>query len=373
MFGRPDSKFKYYDIERLVKDYPAAYYYVVYGERSNGKTYSALSYALERRAKGEHFAYIRRWGEDIKPKTMNQLFAGHIANGVFSKLFPGYDEVVYRQGAYYLAKVNDKGKLDLDRDPLGFVFSLNAMEHNKSVSYPKITTVIFDEFLSRNGYLPNEFILFTNTLSTIIRDRNNVKVLMLGNTVNQYCPYFKEMGLVHVREQKQGTVDVYHYGDSSLEVVVEYAESAAKKGGKKSDDYFAFDNPELKMITGGAWEIAIYPHYDKKILPKEVVTDFFIEFNGEKVHGQIVSTDNLGFVYFFPKYDNIKDEENDIVYTDRVVPRYNYRRGFTRFKDPLTQWIMAALRENRAYYATNETGEIVRNFIMWSDSLSIKN
>ena len=41
-------KFKFYDIRRLLKDYPESYYYVVFGERSNGKTYSALDYALER-------------------------------------------------------------------------------------------------------------------------------------------------------------------------------------------------------------------------------------------------------------------------------------------------------------------------------------
>ena len=39
------KKFEFYDIRHLLKDYPKAYYYVVFGERSNGKTYSALDYA----------------------------------------------------------------------------------------------------------------------------------------------------------------------------------------------------------------------------------------------------------------------------------------------------------------------------------------
>ena len=63
-------KFDYYEIRRIIKDYPNAKYYMIYGERSNGKTYSALDYALERYAKhGEQFAYLRRWGEDIRPKN----------------------------------------------------------------------------------------------------------------------------------------------------------------------------------------------------------------------------------------------------------------------------------------------------------------
>ena len=54
------------------------------------------------------------------------------------------------------------------------------MEHDKSNSYPSINTVIFDEFLTRRFYVPDEFILFMNVLSTIIRLRDNVKIFMLG-------------------------------------------------------------------------------------------------------------------------------------------------------------------------------------------------
>ena len=83
-------KAKYYDISHLLKDYPDAYYYMAFGERSNGKTYSALNYALERYFKhGEQFAYIRRFGEDVKKKNLSPLFDAHIANGRISELSGG--------------------------------------------------------------------------------------------------------------------------------------------------------------------------------------------------------------------------------------------------------------------------------------------
>ena len=48
---------KYYDIRDTLRGYPNAHYYVVYGERSNGKTYSSLDYALDNFIKnGEQFA-----------------------------------------------------------------------------------------------------------------------------------------------------------------------------------------------------------------------------------------------------------------------------------------------------------------------------
>ena len=58
---------------------------------------------------------------------------------------------------------------------------------------------------------------------------------MLGNTVNRYCPYFKEMGLAHIKEMKPGDIDLYRYGDSELTVAVEY--TTPKKN--SPDEYFA--------------------------------------------------------------------------------------------------------------------------------------
>ena len=368
-------KFEFYDIRHLLKDYPQAYYYVVFGERSNGKTYSALDYALERYKKnGEQFAYVRRWGEDIRKKNLVNLFSGHAENGRISSIFEGeWNQIYYGTSKFYLERVNDAGEIERADDNCGFAFDLNSMEHYKSTSFPRITTIIFDEFMSRNGYLPNEWVLFANTLSTIIRHRDNVKIIMLGNTVNKYCPYFSEMGLTHIKDQKPGTVDVYHYGDSDLTVVAEYTGSSIKHGGKASDVYFSFDNPELKMITGGAWEIAVYPHLNVKYRPKDVVANFFIKFEEEMLHGEIVSLDTGPFIFIHPKTTPIKDEENDIVYTTAPDEKWNYKMCLTKHTDKLSIFILKCLRENKIFYSSNEVGEVFRNYVMWSDSYSIKN
>lgn len=367
-------KFNFYDIRKILKDYPDAFYYVVFGERSNGKTYSALDYALERYKKtGEQFAYVRRWGEDIRKKNLSTLFSGHAENGRISKIFDGeWNQIYYGSSKFYLENRTEDDIIRADEN-CGFAFDLNSMEHYKSTSFPRVTTIIFDEFMSRNGYLPNEWILFANTLSTIIRHRDNVKIIMLGNTVNKYCPYFSEMGLNHIKDQKPGTVDVYHYGDSGLTVVTEYTGTSIKQGGKASDVYFSFDNPELKMITGGAWEISIYPHLDVKYRPKDVITNFFIEFEEDLLHGEIVSLEEGPFIFIHRKTTPIKNEDTDIVYTTKPEVKWNYRMCLTKHSDKLSLFILKCLRENRIFYSTNEVGEVFRNYIMWSDSFSIKN
>ena len=371
------KKFKYYDVRHMIREYPDAHYYMCIGERSNGKTYSAMDYCLERFIEnGEQFAYIRRYGEDIKIAQMSELFAGHIKNGRISQLTQGeWTTIIFERKKFYLARLDEEDKVVKNTVPCGFVFDLSGMEHYKSVAFPDITTIVFDEFMARRGYLPNEFELFQNVLSTIIRLRDNVKILMLANTVNKYCPYFAEMGLNHVKDQKQGTIDVYHYGESGLQVIVEYCESASSKGGKLSDVYFSFDNPRLQMITQGNWEINAYPRLPFKYRPKDVLFQFFIHFDKEYVHGEIINNPNRdGIVlYFHPKTTEIKNPKSDVVYTDYPAPNWNYRMQITKQSDYLSKKIIALIRENRAFYATNECGEIVRNYLLWCNTYSVTN
>lgn len=369
MKKKQQKKEYYYDIAKTIKDYPKAKYVMAFGERSNGKTYSALHYALERYFKyGEQFAYIRRFGEDIRAKHMQELFTSIVKNGVIRELSGEiFQTVIFKSGKFTLISYDDDGEvLVKDQKPVGFTFDLNSMEHSKSMSFPDVTTIIFDEFMSRQGYLNNEFVLFMNILSTIIRDRDNVKILMLANTVNRFCPYFTEMGLSHVKDQKIGTVDVYNYADTGLSVVVEYCDPISQRGGKKSDVYFAFDNPQLKMITSGSWEIAIYPHLEHKYRPKDVVANFFLDFDRNLLHGEIVITDSTYFLFMHDKTTPIKDEDTDIVYTNVPNQKHNYRVGILNQRDSLSAFIARLIRENRVFYSNNEVGEVLRNYIMWS-------
>lgn len=366
------KKPKYYSGDHLLKNYPECLYYIIFGERSNGKTYWSLNRCIERYFKyGEQFAYIRRFGEDVRKKNLGTLFDAHILNGVISDHSSGhYTSIIYQSGRFTPVYYDEDGKPVQSTEPAGFAFDLNSMEHHKSTSYPKVHTIVFDEFLSRQGYLPNEFVLFMNTLSTIIRSRDDVKIFMLGNTVNKFCPYFQEMGLTHIKEQKPGSVDVYTYADTMLSVAVEYCDPMSKRGGKASDVYFAFDNPQLKMITSGTWEIAIYPHLEKKYRPKDVAYNVFFEFDRALLHAEIVCTNESYFMFVHPKSTPIKKEGVDIIYTDKPSQMWNYRTGISNQRDKLSLFIKKLISENKVFYSDNETGEILRNYIMWSEKYS---
>lgn len=352
---------KYYSIKNILEK--NAHYNVIFGERSNGKTFSVYEYGLKNYVEHKkQMALVRRWQEDFTGKRGTTMFDNVVNAGLIKKLTHGeWTGVYYYASRWYLCRYDDGDRV-VDETPFAYGFAISAMEHDKSVEYPNITTVLFDEFITRTAYLPDEFKLFSNVLSTIIRLRTDVKIFMCGNTVNQYCPYFNEMGLKHVRDMKQGDIDVYRYGESDLIVAVEYAQSI---GNKKSNFYFAFDNPALSMIKSGQWEIDIYPHCPCKFTPNEIMLKYFIIFDGDILQCEIVYHDDLRFTYIHPKTGDIKDVKNDIVFTPEYSPRPNYHRKITNPTTQLEKKIAEYFIKDKVFYATNETGEIVRNYLLF--------
>lgn len=359
---------QFYSLKKILK--ANAHYNLVIGERSNGKTFAALKYAVERYVKfGEQFAYIRRWKEDLTLKRKNQLFDGLERENVISKLTKSeYTTAKIKDGVFKLCRFEEElNAYVYDNNPIGFTFALNDMEHDKSTGYNGVTTIIYDEFLTRGIYIQDEFVVLSNVLSTIIRHRDNVKIFMLANTVNKYNPYFSEMGLTKASTMKQGTIDLYTYGHSNLRVAIEYCKPLGDS--KESNVYFAFDNPKLNMIKNGAWEMANYPHLPKeaKYKPIDVAFIFFIDFQETLLQCEIVVLDTGAFIYVHQKTTDLQKPFNDVVYNlndDNYLA--NYRYSFTRAIDKLDRTIISLFNQRKVFYQSNEVGEIVNNFLKQS-------
>lgn len=343
-----------------------ATYNVIFGERSNGKTYALLKQSIEQYLKdGSQMAYVRRWQEDIIGRRASRLFSALCENGEVSKLSKGeYTGVHYWAGKWFLCTYDENGKpIYSDQDIICFSFALSAGEHDKSTSFPKINTVVFDEFLTNKIYLQDEFVLFMNTISTIVRKRDNVKIYMLGNTVNKYCPYFQEMGLEHIQKQKQGTIDVYKYGESKLTVAVEYCASVQDKNSPTVNKYFAFNNPKLEMITGGAWELSLYPHLPYKYKPKNVVLTYYIEFNDNIFACEIIELDDQVFTYIHAKTTPISKPDNQLIYSLDYNSKPNYNRNMFSPMTKAQQRILWFFKHDKVFYQNNNIGDAISNYL----------
>lgn len=361
---------KFYTLNRILSK--KADYNVIFGERSNGKTYATLLYGIKEYLRtGKQMAYIRRWREDLRGKRAESLFANHVANGVIEELTDGkFNEVFYVSGKWFLSFYDAETKKRVpENTPFCYGFCLSEQEHEKSSSYPNITTIVFDEFLTRRYYLPDEFMLYMNLLSTIIRQRNDVKVFMLGNTVNQFCPYFTEMGLKQVRVMEQGTIDIYKFGEHGATVAVEYCSTVVRQ--KASNKYFCFDNQNLQMITGGKWELAVYPHLPVKYKPNDVLFVFYIQFNEMTLQGNVIQIEDKengvnNFIYIHNKTTPIKDTDNSLIYSLQMNGKPNYKRKLLSTATYLESQITRYFATDKVFYQNNEIGEIVRNYLMAS-------
>ncbi len=356
-------KQKFYSLNNILKK--ECTYNVIFGERSNGKTYSVLKYGIETYFKtGGQLAIVRRWKEDIIGRRATDIFNAINANDEISKISNGkYTGITYYASKFYLCNYDENGKpiYSLDNDCIAYTFALSETEHNKSISYPKIETILFDEFMTKHIYLNDEFVLFMNTISTIVRQRTNIKIFMCGNTVNKYCPYFSEMGLTHILEMKQGAIDVYTYGDSELKVAVEYCTNL--QSGKKNNFYFAFNNPKLHMITGGAWELDIYPHLPIKYKPKNIIFTYFIEFNNQLFQCEIIDVNSEMFTFIHKKTTMIQNPNNDLIYTLEYNYKLNYSRNIYKPISSLQKRILWFFQTERVFYADNETGDAISNYL----------
>ena len=389
------TDFEFYTLDHLFKQCPKEefYYYMIFGERSNGKTFSVQEYALREYLAGRgQLAYIRRWDSDWEDGNTEKVWEHFISNpyrgNVIEEISKGkWNSIFYRSSKWFLQKVATKEtKIDnrvlkigdvIERDssPFAYKFSMNLEEHYKGTSYPKITTILFDEFITRGYYLRggDEFPLFQSIISSIVRLENKARIFMLANSISTSCPYFREMGIRNVKAMsEEGQIDIYTYGENKeLKVAVERTPNMKKRGGgkKKSNVYFAFDNPRLKMITQGGWEIDIYPHLpmDFSYTRKDVVYEYFIEFEEELFHAEMILKDDL-ITYIHRKTTPIREDNKNLVFSRSYNTKPNYIRRIQTTQNRLQKLIVSQFAFEKVYYQDNEIGESVKHYLDWATS-----
>lgn len=357
----------FYDINPI--DETNAVYRMIIGQRSNGKTYSVCKHIIENYfSKGERGAYIRRWEEDIQPKNIQSLFSPHY--DLIKELSNGkYNYVIYRAKEFHFAYLNEEGDIE-EKSPEAFCVaaSINTAEHTKGQDRGEVHTILFDEFATRESYLKNEFVLFCNLLSSLIRNRDNAIIYMCANTVNRYCPYFQEMGLKDVESMPQGQIYVYNYGNADLTVAVEYCDPV-KATEKTASKYFAFDNPQLEMITTGAWELMCYPRPPYKIYENDIRYRFYIEFGEQLLCGEIIHPTSGKFkadlfIFIHPQTKDIEIGGKVPFYTESFSTSVCHVRFLNDCPTELHKLIKDLIMKKSVCFSNNETGETFRNWLL---------
>ena len=222
--------------------------------------------------------------------------------------------------------------------------------------------------MTRQAYLRDEFVCFANLCSSIIRDRKDCVIYMLANTVNKYCPYWEEFGIEDVGQMEQGEIRVYTYPNSKMKLAIEYC-STSTTTKEVNDNFFAFENAQLEVIKSGAWEMAQYPKPPYKFLDRDIKYRFYLEFGGELLCGEIVNPSTVGhktdlFIFFHRQTKDIEIGNTTVFYTSKPTTSICHVRYLQDQPTDVHKLITRLIMKNHMFFATNEVGEIVRNFLV---------
>lgn len=355
---------QYYD--RTAIDETGAAYRMIIGQRSNGKTFSVLKTILQDYLrKKKRAAYIRRYQEEIQPKNIQLLFDQQALRDLIIEESQGnYNGTFYRANCFYLAYYDEDGKIrSKDTVPFCITRAVNTWQTTKGQDAGEINLICYDEFMTRDGYLRDEFICFCNLLSSLVRDRDDVVIYMLANTVNKYCPYFTEMGLGDVSKIPQGDLRVYNFGNSELRVAVEYC-SPVKATQKVANKLFAFDNPQLEMVKNGKWEIKNYPRAPYKITEEMKLLRFYILFNEQMIAGTVVKNRTDLFLFFNRQTKDIQIDNLTPFYSNNFSSSLCHVKFITDCPTQAHLLIRDLIKKNSMCFADNEVGEVVRNWLI---------
>ena len=150
---------------------------MVLSNRGGGKTFHFTRWGIDDFKKtGNQCVWVRRYGTEIDEMLLNGKF--------FDAVREYYPE----------DELTIEGNLGLINGEVAFYFiALSTSRQLKSNNYPRVNKIIFDEFVIDKGrvtYLKNEVEVFLDLYETVARMRDNVRAVLLANSISIVNPYF---------------------------------------------------------------------------------------------------------------------------------------------------------------------------------------
>lgn len=352
---------EYYDCSKILAE--GSIYNLVIGQRANGKTYGFIDEALhEYLENGYPSVYIRRYDESITSANIFKLCTPHIPDMIVESN-GNWNNFEYKNRCFVPTRINEEnGKVEAKGEPFLYCVGLNSWEHKKGQDRGFVKYIIFDEFLTRDTYLNDEYAKFMNLLSSFIRDRVGTTIVMLGNTVNKFCPYFSKFK-INMKDIKQGFIYNFKYGETTLSL--EYCKPSSNTS-KVNKTYFDFQEKQLDMIKNGYWEICSYPRfYSGKRDDCEELGRMYIHFSTHVLRWDLLIDDGGNVVSFIsPSTFDKALESGDIFMTDDSLTLLDNKMCFCEMpRNKLTQYLIASWKGNKIYFANDDCGDIFENWM----------
>ena len=332
---------------------------IIYGERSNGKSYQVKhkKAVLKYLETGDRFILMRRWKEEITTEKIEAYFSDvdiyNITGGDYNCI------TMYRKTLYLANYDVDSGKT-IKGDKIGYVVALSTEQNYAGASYLDVHDIIFEEFMSRSEYLPNEADKLMNFYSTVDRKRGTTRLWLVGNSISRVCPYLLDWDIANIiRTQKQGEIKEKYLGTNTFdenndEIMIKLAIEYCKDTGKTS---FAIGKHK-DMLNKGSWQSDPQPHLPKSRKAYRCCYRILFYYKGFKFSGEylIDNIENTHCWFISPFTKDIPDKIlvfSDVIKISKWWQRDIYNPNINNQK---LKELLATFKENMIFYSTDLAG-----------------
>lgn len=152
--------------------YNALFNFII-GNRGGGKTFGATDWSIRDFTKNDgEFIYVRRTETELE------------------KCVPTFFQAIQKENKFPNTKFDVKGNFIINDKVAGYPIALSKSRQYKSVSFPNVTKIIFDEFQTEGHYLKNEVEIALDLYESVDRGHDRVRFFFLSNAITQTNPYF---------------------------------------------------------------------------------------------------------------------------------------------------------------------------------------
>ena len=353
---------------------------LIYGERSNGKSYqvkhkkAVLKYLNggtnyhdpyydkgkiieECVEKGTRFILMRRWREEISSDLIEKYFD----DVDIMKLTDNKYNCITMYKKQLFLSVYDHDTTKITRgEKIGYAVALSTEQKYAGGSYLDVTDIIFEEFMARGAYIGNEPDKLMNFYSTIDRKRGKVRLWLVGNTISRVCPYLNDWGLMEiVKHQKQGEINTLwiptgDVDDNGVAIEVKIAIEYCKSTGDSSYIIGKHKN----MLNKGEWQSDPQPHLPKSYKCYKMLYRIIFQYQAFKFIGEyLMDKENYDACWFIYPYEGeIKDKI--IVFSDVIKTSPYWQKDIYNplIRNDKIKELLKTFKESNIFYSSDICG-----------------
>lgn len=349
----------YYDIKQLIakgKELDAPFISAI-GGKGNGKTFSSIDYAIREFFEiNRPFVYLRRLDKMTQKTAIQTLLNPHLQT-IINLSHGRYNNVRYRSGTFEVIRKSPDGKKVDDSAVICFCRALSNIESQTGADFGEISCVIYDEFLSREHELPDEFNKMMIAHNNYTRNRTHyyIPFILLGNTVSRDNVILTQFG-VDARTLKQGEITAIYNTKHEIRLLIEYCARIDIMMSADEKYYARFENERINMITNGSWTVSQYKTYPYNINALESVITYRFIHDKIIVDCRICSFRN-NYILFITK--NLQKYDS-VIWISDTLP-ISKTKIIKRMIDKSMQFMINAIATKQFYTDDNFAVDDIRD------------